>query len=243
MAVGVARLENRVRELRLVRGVRIMLRFKAERRMLLVDVAVAARGSVEPVAGIELDARFGRFDLHGTAGFRIFRERAEAHFARFLIGKDEAVVVTAAEVFFRNAGDVFADRLRGGEVERGALNGFDFARRNERVVGRQIAFLSTCDTLMPIVKLIKHGIIPLIQLGIPIVLILLGMLDLGKAVVASKEDEIKAAQKLLIKRVVYAVAIFFVVLIVQAVFGLLSSTGDDEIDEEGNNWIGCWETA
>ena len=37
------------------------------------------------------------------------------------------------------AGDVFADRLRRGEVERGALNGFDFARRNERVVGRQIA--------------------------------------------------------------------------------------------------------
>ena len=139
VAVGVARLENRVRELRLVRGVRIMLRFKAERRMLFIDVPVAARGSVEPVAGIELDARFGRFDLHGTTGFRIFRERAEAHFARFLIGKDEAVVVTAAEVLFRNAGDVFADRFRGGEIERGALNGFDFARRNERVVGRQIA--------------------------------------------------------------------------------------------------------
>ena len=52
-------------------------------------------------------------------------------------------------------------------------------------------FLDTCDTLAPLINLIKHGIIPLIQIGIPIILIILGMLDLGKAVIASKEDEIK----------------------------------------------------
>ena len=68
-------------------------------------------------------------------------------------------------------------------------------------------FLGQCSDLMPIIKLIKNGIIPLIQIGIPIILILLGMLDLGKAVVASKEEEIKAAQKLLVKRAIYALAI------------------------------------
>ena len=51
-----------------------------------------------------------------------------------------------------------------------------------------------CETLWPIISLIKNGIIPLIQVGIPIILIVLGMLDLGKAVVASKEDEIKATR-------------------------------------------------
>ena len=99
-----------------------------------------------------------------------------------------------------------------------------------------------CDTLLPLVKLIKNGFIPLIQLGIPIILIILGMLDLGKAVIASKEDEIKAAQKLLIKRAIYALAIFFVVLIVQAVFGLLSNAGD-EYGQQGNTWQACWKKA
>jgi len=101
-------------------------------------------------------------------------------------------------------------------------------------------FLDMCDTLAPLIRLIKNGIIPLIQLGIPIILIILGMLDLGKAVVASKEDEIKNAQKLLIKRAIYAIAIFFVVLIVQLVFGLLSSTGDANIESGSTSWAECW---
>lgn len=104
-------------------------------------------------------------------------------------------------------------------------------------------FLDQCDNLLPLIRLIKKGIIPLIQIGIPIILILLGMLDLGKAVVASKEDEIKAAQKLLVKRAIYALAIFFVVLIVQLVFGLLSNTGDKDIESQGASWSACWDKA
>ena len=99
-----------------------------------------------------------------------------------------------------------------------------------------------CETILPLIRLIKNGIIPLIQVGIPIILIVLGMLDLGKAVVASKEDEIKNAQKMLIKRAIYAIAIFFVVLIVQLVFGLLSSAGDD-YGEQGASWTTCWDKA
>lgn len=94
----------------------------------------------------------------------------------------------------------------------------------------------SCDALMPFIRLIRDGIIPLIQIGIPIILILLGMFDLGKAVMASIEDEIKSAQKLLIKRCIYAVAIFFVVFIVQLVFGLIDNSGD--YGQE--NWITCW---
>lgn len=104
-----------------------------------------------------------------------------------------------------------------------------------------------CASLLPLIRLIKNGIIPIIQIGIPIILIVLGMLDLGKAVVASKEDEIKAAQKLLIKRAIYAVAIFFVVLIVQLVFGLLGSAGTDGMGNnygtQGEVWIDCWKQA
>lgn len=96
-----------------------------------------------------------------------------------------------------------------------------------------------CGTLWPLISLIKNGIIPLIQIGIPIILIILGMLDLGKAVVASKEDEIKNAQKMLIKRCIYAVAIFFVVLIVTVVFGLVADNSAGEATE-ATSWTSCW---
>ena len=95
----------------------------------------------------------------------------------------------------------------------------------------------TCADLAPFIKLVKHGIIPIIQIVIPIILILLGMLDLGKAVMASKEDEIKSAQKLLIKRCIYAVAIFFVVLIVKVVFKIVDTSGNLGQD----SWATCWD--
>lgn len=107
-------------------------------------------------------------------------------------------------------------------------------------------FLDTgyCASLWPIIALVKNGLIPIIQIGIPIILIILAMLDLGKAVVSSKDDEIKKAQSMLIKRAVYAIAIFFVVTIVNLVFGLFSKTGAT-VDADGNtiydgSWWSCW---
>ena len=79
----------------------------------------------------------------------------------------------------------------------------------------------SCEPILPIVNLIKHGVIPLIQAVIIIALIVLLIIDLGKAVMAGKEDEIKSAQKLAIKRVVYAVLVFLVPWIVNVALGLL----------------------
>lgn len=88
-----------------------------------------------------------------------------------------------------------------------------------------------------IVGFIKSGIMPLIQFAVPIVIIVLGSIDLFKAVIASKEDEIKAAQKMLIKRLIYGVAIFFIVFVVQLVFQSLASNGGGSFD---NTWLACW---
>jgi len=98
-----------------------------------------------------------------------------------------------------------------------------------------------CKDLAPIIKIIKHGFIPLLQIGIPIVLIVLGMIDLGKAVIASKEDEIKKAQGMLIKRLIYAIAVFFVVTIVMLVFGIFAQSGADDDIDGTQNWYECWE--
>jgi surface polysaccharide O-acyltransferase-like enzyme len=61
-------------------------------------------------------------------------------------------------------------------------------------------------------------IITIIQYAIPVIIVLLGTLDLGKAVMAGKDDEIKTAQKMLIKRIIYGVVVFFVVVVVKAIF-------------------------
>ncbi len=69
-------------------------------------------------------------------------------------------------------------------------------------------------------------IITLIQFGVPLLLIIFGMLDLGKAVIASKEDEIKKGQQMFIKRLVAAVIVFFVVAVVKLVASL-AADGED----------------
>lgn len=68
-------------------------------------------------------------------------------------------------------------------------------------------------------------IINLIKIGVPILLIVFGMLDLGKAVMAQKEDEIKKGQQTFIRRILAAAIVFFVVFIVQMIVSLVA--GDD----------------
>ena len=79
-------------------------------------------------------------------------------------------------------------------------------------------------------------VVNLFKIVIPIIIVLLAMVDLGKAVMAGEEKEIKTAQKMLIKRLIYGVVIFFVVTLVQTVFGLVggNAKGEDAL---------CWTCA
>lgn len=103
--------------------------------------------------------------------------------------------------------------------------------------------LDSCGGLLPVVKLIRNGIFPIIQIGIPIILILMGTIDLGKAVMSNDDKEIKGATSKLIKRAIMAVAVFFVVTIVTVVFGWLGTTGEGDIEDAGNDWVECWNQA
>lgn len=75
-------------------------------------------------------------------------------------------------------------------------------------------------------------IITLIKIAVPILLIIFGMLDLGKAVIAAKEDEIKKGQQTFIKRAIAAIIVFFVIQIVQIIVRFVS--GNDQ------NVAGCF---
>lgn len=100
-----------------------------------------------------------------------------------------------------------------------------------------------CGGLLPIVRLVRKGLYPIIQIIIPIILIIFGVIDLGKAVIASDEKEIKAAQSRLIKRCIYAAAIFFVVTLVSLVMDIVSTGIGDSEENKANSWSACWEAA
>ena len=101
-----------------------------------------------------------------------------------------------------------------------------------------------CNGLLPIVQLIRGGVFPIVQIGIPILLIVMGTVDLGKAVMSSDEKEVKGATSKLIKRVIFAVAIFFVVTIVTVVMNLFTAVEPGENSPEGtNSWKDCWNAA
>ncbi len=102
-----------------------------------------------------------------------------------------------------------------------------------------------CTGLDPVIRLIKLGVIPIIQFGIPIILIILGSIDLGKSVVSSDDKKIKEAQGMLVKRAIAAIAVFFVTTLVMLVFNIFASTAGestsgDESTNAGDSWIDCW---
>lgn len=103
--------------------------------------------------------------------------------------------------------------------------------------------LMSCPTdLVPIFKFLKFGIYPIIQIGIPIILIVMGSIDLGKAVLSSDDKEIKGATSKLIKRAIAAVAVFFVSTIVSLLMGMFNSSGASDNGTIGDttSWTDCW---
>lgn len=68
-----------------------------------------------------------------------------------------------------------------------------------------------------------HNIVVVIKVAVPVILIIFGMLDFAKGVMAGKEDEIKKGQQVFIKRIIAAVFVFLVITIVQLVMGVVSS--------------------
>lgn len=82
---------------------------------------------------------------------------------------------------------------------------------------------------------IIHLVIMAIQIVVPILLIIFGMIDFAKAVVGGDEDKIKAGQKIFIKRLIAAIIVFLVVTVVKLLVGLVS-----QVDAEGAA-TGVWD--
>ena len=72
-------------------------------------------------------------------------------------------------------------------------------------------------------------IVKIIFIAVPILLVVLGSMDLLKGVIAQKEDEIKKGQQTFIKRLIAGVLVFFVYAIVKLIIGAVASDEDEGI--------------
>ncbi len=96
--------------------------------------------------------------------------------------------------------------------------------------------LVACSTELKSILGIVKNVFDVIKIAIPIVLILFGTIDLGKAVMAGDEKEIKAATQMLVKRAIAAVAVFLLVTVVTLLTGLVKTEG-------GSTWKTCWDQS
>ena len=72
-------------------------------------------------------------------------------------------------------------------------------------------------------------ILVIFKIVIPLILLILGMVDLGKAVVASDDKAIKNATKSLAMRAIAAVVIFFIPTLIGFVFSIVNGFNEPEI--------------
>ncbi len=90
-------------------------------------------------------------------------------------------------------------------------------------------YASDCTKVLPALKFVGH-IVAVVKILIPIIIIGLGIMDFFKAVVASKDDEIKKSTRSLIFRCIAGVVIFFLPAFIDLIFSWVSDFKTYESD-------------
>ena len=96
---------------------------------------------------------------------------------------------------------------------------------------------SACYGFDSLIRIIKDGIFPIVQVVIPIILLVLCTFDLGKAVLSSDDKENKKLLKRIVRRLVYAILIFFFITVLNLIFTMVGSITENDTLVK---WSECW---
>lgn len=96
---------------------------------------------------------------------------------------------------------------------------------------------SACYGFDFLIRIIKEGIFPIVQVVIPIILIVLCTFDLGRAVIGSDDKENKKILKRIVRRLVFAILIFFIVTVINLIFTMVGNITENEALIR---WSQCW---
>lgn len=78
----------------------------------------------------------------------------------------------------------------------------------------------------------------ILKIIIPLILIILGIIDVGKAVISSDEKIIKDGVFSLLKRIIAGIIIFFIPTIIRVIFSFVAGF-NEEIQEDFGNCFDC----
>ena len=73
---------------------------------------------------------------------------------------------------------------------------------------------------------LSNTIINILQIAVPIILIIMGSVDFVKAISSQKEDDVKKAQGMFIKRLVMGALVFFIFVIVKLIISIIGGNTD-----------------
>ena len=71
-------------------------------------------------------------------------------------------------------------------------------------------------------------VIQIVEIAVPVILVITGSMDLFKAVTAGKEDEMQKSKKILIKRLIVASIVFFLIVITRFIVSVAASKNDSD---------------
>lgn len=94
--------------------------------------------------------------------------------------------------------------------------------------------------IMPALSLIKQ-FINIVKIAIPIILIVMGMIDLAKAMMSADDGAMKKAQGSFVKKLIAGVCVFLVPTILNFVLSVVATGTKGEV--EIGNWATCWDEA
>lgn len=96
----------------------------------------------------------------------------------------------------------------------------------------RVAVTSYCSDDLELLKTFKFigRILSVVKILIPLIIIILGVIDFFRAVIASKDDEIKKSMKSLMFRAISGVIIFFLPTIINLIFMLVDDWGNYRTD-------------
>ena len=95
--------------------------------------------------------------------------------------------------------------------------------------------LGCADIPCPVFR-ITHIVKLLLQIFVPVVLIIMGMIDFTKATMAHDESGISKAKEAFIKRLIAAGSMFFVVSLFQLTFNIIANNGDNNVSNGQSVW-------
>ena len=81
-------------------------------------------------------------------------------------------------------------------------------------------------------------VIFIIKIVVPILIIVLASIDLGKATISSDDKAVSKAAKTLLRRIVTGIIIFFIPLLIKVIFNMVAGFNED-IKKDYENCVVC----